>query len=39
VTLNDKKRHDSGRFFAKKWFEILDLLPVHDGSQDMAEGG
>jgi hypothetical protein len=25
VTLNDKGRHESGRFFAEKWFEILAL--------------
>jgi hypothetical protein len=26
VTLNDKKLHESGRFFAGKWFEIMALF-------------
>jgi hypothetical protein len=25
VTLNDKGIHESGRFFAEKWFEIMAL--------------
>jgi len=26
VTLNDKELHESGRFFAEKWFAIIALF-------------